>query len=77
MDAYESFFDEYVDFMLRYEEGGSSVKMLVDYSSMMARYAETMQSLDEIYSDSLSAADATYYAEVMARITARLAELSE
>lgn len=77
MDAYESFFDEYVDFMLRYEEGGSSVQMLVDYSSMMARYAETMQSLDEIDSDSLSAADAAYYAEVMARITARLAELSE
>ena len=63
--------------MLRYEEGGSSVQMLVDYSSMMARYAETMQSLDEIDSDSLSVADAAYYAEVMARITARLAELSE
>ena len=77
MDEYEAFFNEYVDFMLRYEDGGATAQMLVDYSSMMTRYAEVMQSLDAIDSESLSVADAAYYTEVMARITARLAELSE
>lgn len=76
MDEYEAFFDEYVDFMLRYGEGDASPQMLVDYSAMMARYAEMMQGLEDIDSSNLSVADAAYYTEVMARITARLAELS-
>ncbi len=75
MDSYEAFFDEYVDFMKAYQESGDAASMLAQYSDYMAQYSETMQKINGIDSDSLSEADALYYAEVSARIASKTAEL--
>lgn len=75
MDSYEAFFDEYVKFMKKYESSTDTVNMLADYLSYMTQYAEAMEKLDEIDNGSLSAAEALYYSEVMARIEAKLLEL--
>lgn len=72
MDSYEEFFDEYVEFMKEFNNSSDTVGMLTDYISMLTKYEKTMNALDEIDEDSLSAAEATYYTEVMARISKKL-----
>ena len=73
MDEYEEFFDEYVEVMKNYSE--DPVGYLADYTKFLAQYSETMEKLDEIDEDSLSAADSAYYLEVMGRINQKLAEV--
>ncbi len=74
MDEYEKFFDQYVEVLKNYEKDPASY--LTEYTQMLTQYAETMEKLDEIDSDSLSAADSAYYLEVMARINSKLAEVA-
>lgn len=75
MDSYEAFFDEYVEFMKKYQSSDDVVGMLADYSDYMARYAETMEKIGALKNEKLSAADAAYLAEVQARITAKTLEV--
>ena len=79
MDSYEAFFDEYVEFMKKYSDPNNTdvMSMLTDYSNYMQKYADTMNKLNEIDENSLNAAEAAYYTKVMARITAKLAEVSQ
>lgn len=72
MDSYEAFFDEYAAFMENYKNAGNPTSMMMDYLSFLTRYAEAMQKLDEIDTDSLSTADMAYYTQVMLRISAKL-----
>ncbi len=72
MDAYESFFDEYITFMKKYENASNPLTLLVDYASFLERYSEAMEQLDEIDESSLSAADQKYYLEVLTRINQKL-----
>lgn len=72
MDSYEAFFNEYAAFMEKYQSANNSADMMMDYLSFLGRYAETMEKLNEIDTDSLSAADLAYYTQVMARISADL-----
>jgi len=76
MDSYEQFFDEYVEFMQTYQGSDDVAGMLSDYSDMLARYTETMKSLDAIDTSSLSAADYAYYIEVTGRISQKLLTVS-
>ncbi len=76
MDSYEQFFDQYVEFMKKYEDSGDSVSMLADYTKMMGQYSDTMNKLNAVDQNSLSAADEAYYIEVMGRITQKLASVA-
>lgn len=76
MDEYEAFFDEYVAFMQAYQADPSSTELLAQYPSIMEQYSDTMAAMNEIDSSDLTGADYTYYAEVSARITAKLAEIA-
>ena len=76
MDSYEEFFDEYVEFMKKYQESDDPVSMMSDFADYMTRYSEFMTKLDEIDEDSLSDADLIYYTEVSARILKKLSEVS-
>lgn len=75
MDSYEEFFNEYVDFMKKYNDSDDTSAMLSDYSDFMLKYTETMQKFQEIDTDELNTEEALYYAEVSARITKKLAEI--
>ena len=78
MDAYETFMNEYVDFMLAYSSDSSNVvSMALDYADMMARYSEFADQVDAIDENSLSADDLAYYMEVMGRVNARLLEIGQ
>ncbi len=63
MDSYEQFFDQYVEFMKKYKDSGDSISMLADYTKMMQQYTDTMNKLNAIDQNSLSAADEAYYRE--------------
>lgn len=76
MDSYEQFFDQYVEFMKKYKDSGNSVSMLADYTKMLQQYTDTMNKLNAIDQNSLSAADEAYYLEVMGRITQKLASVA-
>lgn len=76
MDSYEAFFDEYIAFMQKYQNSNDVTSMLSDLTSYMTKYTEVMDKLNSIDAKSLSSADAIYYAEVMARISQKLASVS-
>lgn len=72
MDSYEAFFDEYIAFMTTYKDEDEPVSMLSDYMNYLTKYQETMEKLDQIDKDNLSAADDAYYIEVQSRINQKL-----
>ena len=76
MDSYEAFFDEYLAFMASMDEEGDGFGVLLRYAEMMERYAEVMDSLDDIDEEELSTADEIYYLEVLSRIERKLLEAS-
>lgn len=73
MDSYEAFFDEYIEFMEKYENSEDNVAMMADFAEYMQKYADFMDKMAVIEDAELSEADAWYYAEVTARIYAKLA----
>lgn len=75
MDSYEDFFDEYIEFMKKYENSDDVAGMLNDYADYMTKYADYMQKLNDVDTDNLSTADAAYYTKVQARIVKKLAEI--
>ena len=75
LDSYESFFEEYCDFMIKYEDSNGSISMLGDYLSFMAKYADAMSKLEAL-EDDLNDAELTYYMQVMGRITQKLAQVA-
>lgn len=77
MDKYEDFFDEYVEFMNKYNNSDNvSSEMLSDYSDYMDKYSDTMDSLNKIDTSKLSTADYNYYIEVNSRIMDKLSKIS-
>lgn len=76
MDGYESFFNEYVEFIKAYGENPTSTDLIGQYSNLMAQYTKSMNSMSEMDTSDLSPADAAYYAEVTARIYEKLAEVA-
>lgn len=75
LDEYESFMNDYCDFMKRYSDSGFSASMLSDYSKFMSKYVEVTNKFNAIDSKKFTAADSAYYAEVVARTTQRLSEI--
>ncbi len=76
MDSYETFFNEYVAFIKKFENDSSNLAMLGDYAAFMTRYADMIQKIDAIEERQLSAADDAYYLEATVRIYKKLAEIS-
>lgn len=77
MDSYEKFFDEYCEFMKKYANSDDQTSMLTDYTDYMAQYTETMEKMEAINQDELSTAEVAYYAEVSARISQKLLEVTQ
>lgn len=75
MDSYEEFFDEYVEFMKKFNNSDDMTSMLAEYSEYLTQYAETMEALSAIDDGSLSPEEAAYYLEVSTRINQKLLEV--
>lgn len=78
MDSYESFMNDYVDFMKKYENASDDeyLSMLQEYTEMMIKYNDMAEKMDSIDTDTLSSEELAYYTLVMGRVTEKLAELN-
>ena len=77
MDSYETFFDEYVDFMQKFSENPSDLSLLMQYTEFMSQYTETMNDLNAIGESELTPEENAYYLEVMTRINSKLLEAAQ
>ena len=78
MDSYESFINDYVDFMKKYENASDDeyLSMLQEYTEMMTKYADMTEKMNIIDTSTLSPDDLAYYTAVMGRVTQKLDELN-
>lgn len=76
MDSYEAFFDEYVEFMNNYDENTTDPELLMKYSELLSKEADMLQKMEAMDESDMTTAEAAYYAEVTARIEAKLATVS-
>ena len=72
MDSYEAFFDEYVAFMEKYNKNPTDMSLLLEYTSFMTQYQDTMTKINGIDTTALSPEELSYYLEVMGRINQKL-----
>ena len=74
MDSYEDFFDDYCEFMKKYENSHGT-EVINEYLDFLSKYAETMEKLNEISEDELNNKELAYYTDVMTRINKKLASI--
>jgi hypothetical protein len=75
MDAYEAFFDDYVDFMKRYKADPTNMDLLNELSEMTSKEATMLKEFDDWNSKGMNYAEAAYYLVVHSRIYAKLSEI--
>lgn len=75
IDSYEAFFDEYCEFMKKYEESDSNLSLMADYASYMTKYADMLQKFQAMENEDLTDAELAYYLEVSGRIMEKTAQL--
>ena len=76
MDSYEAFFDEYVEFMKKYDANSSDPELLMQAAEMMSKEADMLQKMEDMDESEMTTAEAAYYLEVTARIEAKLATVA-
>ena len=77
MDAYEAFFDEYVEFMKSVDETSMSMESMVKYYDFLAKYEDAMEALDAIDETELTDEEDRYYLDVLLRIDQKLLEAAQ
>lgn len=72
IDAYESFIDEYCEFMVKYSESnGTDLAILADYVKFMGKLEEYERKMDAL-EDDLTDAEYWYYIEVLNRCNEKM-----
>lgn len=74
MDSYETFMNEYCDFMEKYSKNPTDPSLIADYMSYMSKYDDFTKKFDQWGSEDLNDAELEYYIEVQTRVYERLAE---
>ena len=75
IDSYETFMNDYCDFMTKYSESDDVVSMMADYADYMSKYTDMTKKFDDLENDNLNDAELSYYLEVQTRITQKLANV--
>lgn len=72
LDSYEDFFDEYCDFMKKFNESPDDLTLLGEYTEYLTQYSETMEKMGELDDGEMNDAEMKYYLEVTNRINEKL-----
>ena len=72
VDEYEIFMDKYIEFMKSYNNSTDVASMMTQCTEIVGEYYKYMEALDKYDTDTMSAADAAYYLEVVARVEKKL-----
>ena len=76
MDSYEKFFDDYVDFMKKYQKNPGDLSLLKDYAKFMSQYTDTMNKLNSIDQSELNDAELAYYMDTVNKINKKILEIA-
>lgn len=72
IDAYESFIDEYCEFMTKYSNSdGTDMSLLIDYTKFISSLSEYQEKMDAM-EDDLTDAEYWYYVEVLNRCNEKI-----
>lgn len=77
MDSYEAFYDEYCDFMKKYEANPSDMTLITEYANMVSKLADMDAKFNAWDESEMNAAELKYYAEVNSRVAQKLLEVSQ
>lgn len=77
MDSYEAFMGEYCDFMAAYSANPSDLTLIGKYATYLEKYTKLTEDFDKWNSEDMNAAEVAYYAEVQARVSKKLLEVSQ
>lgn len=77
MDNYESFMNDYVDFMKKYQANPTDLSLITDYATYINKYNELSQSFEKWDSSDMNDAEKTYYIEVQTRVNNKLLEAAQ
>lgn len=76
IDSYEDFFDEYCDFMKKFNESPDDLSLLGEYIEYMTQYSVTMEKMNELDDGEMNDAEMKYYLEVTTRINQKLIDVA-
>ena len=77
MDSYESFMDEYVEFMKKYAASdGTDMDLLIDYADFMKKYADFSEDFAKWENEDMNAKEIAYYLDVQTRVNKKLLEVA-
>lgn len=76
MDSYESYMNEYVEFMKKYYANTSDTSLLKDYAKMLEKYNKLTKDFENWEDNNLNTAEASYYLDVQTRVTKKLLEIT-
>ena len=76
IDSYEAFFDEYCEFMKKYNESPDDLTLLTQYAEYIAQYTDTMSKMEALDNGDMNDAETKYYIEVTSRINQKLLEIA-
>ncbi len=77
MDSYESFMNEYIDFMKKYQANSTDLSLLNQYATIMQKYSEQVEAFDEWESEDMSTEEAKYYIDVQTRVNKKLLDIAQ
>lgn len=77
MDSYESFMNEYVDFMKKYSANPSDMGLLAEYSKYMSKLSEMTENFEKWDDEEMTDAEAAYYLDVQTRVNKKLLEVDD
>ena len=72
MNAYEAFYDEYCDFMKKYSENPTNLKLLAQYVDMMSKAEKTNKAFENWDEKEMNNEELKYYLEVNNRVMQKI-----
>lgn len=76
MDSYEAFYQQYCDFMKKYQANPTDVKLLAEYPDMLAKADEMSKAFDAWEQDDLNKEELKYYLDVNNRVMQMLVDVT-
>lgn len=76
MDAYETFYDEYCEFMVEFQKNPSDLTLLAEYGELLIKVAEMDEAFEKWTKDEMNDAELKYYLEVSNRVMQKLVDVT-
>lgn len=75
MDSYEAFYDEYCDFIKKYNDNPSDLKLIAEYADMLSEAADMDEAFEEWDEAEMNDAELKYYLDVNNRVMQNLVDV--